>query len=521
MSLLYRALWECDASNADAVIAHCHAAFSLWASTTPPDRERKYVTRDDFDIPHALEERCIDTDSSGQVWRTQARFRVVDERLYVVVENHSEGDDVTSHISVGRPRVVSDLLRISKEPTLGDLPVFTETTVAIGVADIPTLIALLNAPNRALPAIVFTEPPVDDPEVHNWNRMAKRVAVRTTGVASVFTLDRDATAAFRHELGDLATWGGAIRTYAPVPLDQASSHRYIPRRSILVQHRKNIEDRLVFAVAQQSARRRVLVPLAGPDWEAVPRAEATATIEELRVTLQELRKDYARIRQNADELEQQYEELFVEHDDVQKDLTSKVTFIERLREAFASIGREDLFWENTQPSDSVDMPQNMDSVSDAILAAQLYLGDLLAVPESCGCELDKLDTAQKSAAWGNTTWRYFIALASYVRDRREGFPRDFFTWCKEGRPNAISVQNVALNESDTVRKNASLRAQRTFEVSRKVEPSGRIFMASHLKIGEGGNLSPRLYFHDDTSGPTGIVHVGFVGPHYRVANTKS
>lgn len=47
-------------------------------------------------------------------------------------------------------------------------------------------------------------------------------------------------------------------------------------------------------------------------------------------------------------------------------------------------------------------------------------------------------------------------------------------------------------------------------------------MLSHLKIAEGGgDLAPRIYFYDDTGGPTGKVHVGFVGPHYLMPNTKS
>jgi hypothetical protein len=44
-------------------------------------------------------------------------------------------------------------------------------------------------------------------------------------------------------------------------------------------------------------------------------------------------------------------------------------------------------------------------------------------------------------------------------------------------------------------------------------------MPAHLKIAEGGGmLAPRLYFHDDTRGPTGKVHVGYIGPHEHMPN---
>ncbi|WP_255491855.1 MULTISPECIES: hypothetical protein [unclassified Actinotalea] len=47
-------------------------------------------------------------------------------------------------------------------------------------------------------------------------------------------------------------------------------------------------------------------------------------------------------------------------------------------------------------------------------------------------------------------------------------------------------------------------------------------MESHLKISEGGgDIAPRVYFYDDTAGAIRKVHVGFVGPHYLVPNTRS
>lgn len=47
-------------------------------------------------------------------------------------------------------------------------------------------------------------------------------------------------------------------------------------------------------------------------------------------------------------------------------------------------------------------------------------------------------------------------------------------------------------------------------------------MLAHLKISEGGgSLAPRVYFHDDTGGATGKMHIGLVGPHYLVPNKST
>lgn len=79
-----------------------------------------------------------------------------------------------------------------------------------------------------------------------------------------------------------------------------------------------------------------------------------------------------------------------------------------------------------------------------------------------------------------------------------------------------------MSESETVQNNARLASKRVFKVAEAVNGSGELYMGAHLKISEGGgNLAPRVYFHDDTAGATGKVHIGFVGPHYLAPNTKS
>lgn len=79
-----------------------------------------------------------------------------------------------------------------------------------------------------------------------------------------------------------------------------------------------------------------------------------------------------------------------------------------------------------------------------------------------------------------------------------------------------------MTESDTVQTSKTLSRARHLPVSMDVDASGKITMWSHLKIAEGGgDLAPRVYFYDDTNGTTKKAHVGFVGPHHLMPNTKS
>jgi hypothetical protein len=77
-----------------------------------------------------------------------------------------------------------------------------------------------------------------------------------------------------------------------------------------------------------------------------------------------------------------------------------------------------------------------------------------------------------------------------------------------------------MSESDTVR-NAYLDTRR-FKIDPRVRGEDRIVMEAHCKISEGGGQQiPRLYFHDDTKGATGKVHIGFFGPHKYVPNAST
>ena len=79
-----------------------------------------------------------------------------------------------------------------------------------------------------------------------------------------------------------------------------------------------------------------------------------------------------------------------------------------------------------------------------------------------------------------------------------------------------------MKESDGVHNDRRLSEKRMLPVDPIVSASGKVFMEAHIKIAEGGGpLAPRIYFLDDTSGSTGKIHVGFIGPHEHMPNKST
>lgn len=101
----------------------------------------------------------------------------------------------------------------------------------------------------------------------------------------------------------------------------------------------------------------------------------------------------------------------------------------------------------------------------------------------------------------------------------------FWVWCEtSGHADkwSASPKKLSMTESSNVLNDPALRSARMLPVDPAVDPSGRIEMFAHLKIAEGGGGNiPRIYFYDDTKGATGMIHIGFFGPHRYMPNSKT
>jgi hypothetical protein len=115
------------------------------------------------------------------------------------------------------------------------------------------------------------------------------------------------------------------------------------------------------------------------------------------------------------------------------------------------------------------------------------------------------------------------ALDAYVAARHAGTwdGGGFRSYCEDSRHGGriYSATQVAALESDTVRQDPRMAQQRRFRVPKTVAESGYAEFWAHIKIGNSGQVAPRLHYLDDTNGPTGAVIVGYLGHHLK--NTKS
>ena len=168
-------------------------------------------------------------------------------------------------------------------------------------------------------------------------------------------------------------------------------------------------------------------------------------------------------------------------------------------------------------------PETVESFAELIAAAREHL-EQIELPESAERELEALDAAQEVKVWAQDAWDGLRALDEYARNAAE-FPGGFWEWCEHGEAEhrwPATQKKLAMKESRTVMEASALRRKREFDVSQEVKDTGRMPMFAHLKIvGQGGENIPRIYFHDDAKGATGKVHIGFIGPHRLVPNTRT
>ena len=186
-----------------------------------------------------------------------------------------------------------------------------------------------------------------------------------------------------------------------------------------------------------------------------------------------------------------------------------------------------LRWQIEHPAgdgDTVELslPEAAATLTEAAELCRRHLSQVVLHEDACH-DLSELDSAPEGTAWASTSWRGLRALQAYALEAAE-FNGGFWQWCERSdHPDTwpATPKKLSMTESETVVKNARLRAARMLPVATTVDPTGSIEMLAHLKIAEGGGSNiPRIYFHDDTANG-GKVHVGFFGPHRYMENSKT
>jgi hypothetical protein len=530
MTLLYRAIWQDDRH---ALIDQGKQAFAGWlkekhVDVAPPDEGAAEGTGENGpvellvrralagDVEAVQFELAEERPRFGERWTT--RLTAIDggegERwLWVDLERVADAESVRPPLAA--PRLVRALLANGVDARVDQVRISAtpQRLDPVGLA------GLIRNRQRTLPLVVFSEDPAGyTPTL----RRADEAAARLAGAVQVVLLRAPDTEAFNELIGEgLGVWGGAARVYLPNAGTgglRPDRHRYVRLEQMAgepVRATKILSTMLAPTITARRppavydrVRRELRLGRSRSDAELLALAEAE--IDRLTEERNSLKNE---LRDREDELL-----------DTQADLDEAVVEASRLQNqlqvmlaAQAGAGTT-----GEASTDAVgELACEAGSISEALELARERLTGVV-IPPGVERDVDDLDSHINAPAWGQLTWRGLRALHRYAEARYDG---NFKQWCEQSGDPWVwpaSQKKLALRESETVESNARFAEQRRFPVDPRVDPSGTIVMWAHLKIAEGGGpMAPRVYFHDDTRGETGKVHVGFVGPHRYTENTRT
>lgn len=525
MTLLYRGIWRDERED---LLVSITEQFRTWLPTKEIDVElpdegdadgtypkgefEVIVRRADADGTAATQiELSEERPGSGERWTT---------RLVGIVAPHGEQwvwvdlERVAEHSSErpqwAAPRLVRDLIDSGTDVRVDQV----RLTTAAHRIEATGLGGLIRNEERSIPLVVFSE---DLTRGLPWTtKRADHVARALAGAVQVMLLPQREVDAFKEVHKELAVWGGGARVYLPNVGPgglRPERHRYISK----IQMGDN----------QAAPARIIAAMLAGIISARRPPPAYHSVRKELRFgrgrseaeLLAYADSEIARLTRERDELKDQVERTQEELFDTQGDLEEAVRDAARVKDEFRKslVARDD-----SSADDSVErLAVQPVSIADALEKARSLLTGVV-LPHGVEHDIEELDSHWCRSSWSSLIWSGLRALHTYTE---ADFNGDFWMWCQtSGHLWAwpASDKKLAMTESETVQNNGRLQEQRRLPVSTDVDRTGKVLMYAHLKIAEGGgDLAPRVYFYDDTRGDTGKIHVGFVGPHHYMENTKS
>jgi hypothetical protein len=404
----------------------------------------------------------------------------------------------------------------------------TAEPMLIGWERSDELIDVLCDPDRRLPAVVASAHPSFSFE--EWKKVIGHVMWHLPGLASIYILDPLGTRLFAESIGRThAVWGGAVRTYMPDvdPAVVADSLRHRVLSAARIEADPGRATRITSMLPRRLAAELPLpTALAGVNRTLLTRAHGTPDTgdrEGLRsqVTLLASERDIA--LNLAEEQEQRANALFAQRESALAELTELEQRLLHLdgqvrspRRHLVIAGRPDVaFLPSEDPSAPPATFAELLEWLESDLSRVEFTGDME--------EPLSLDQSPESSTWVRSSWEILRAMQAYADAKSAGeFSGDFKMWCESPPSGVYAVPGgkVARDESATVRNNPKLRRKREFRVAREIDPSCRLFMGGHVRIGASGagQISPRLYFHDAVSS-NGKIYIGYLGRH--LTNTRS
>ncbi|MGW4321108.1 hypothetical protein ACWEMW_18220 [Streptomyces sp. NPDC004684] len=444
-------------------------------------------------------------------------------RTWIQVDIEHQPAPGQHHIRANTPGIAKLLLgALPAQDGLADVgtvPKFIEPD------DVHEVIEELCEQDRRLPIIVASVPYGQDAET--WTEKIVEPAFRhLTGLAVMYVLSTDAQPAFNAALEHHPVFGGGIRTYLPGvdPAWQPDAQRHpVMSRTTIETNPKRAAAILATLPQRLAVRHPLPEPLDTlPVQRTRPRRAADgSSLEGLR---RELRTAEGLLRDAEQQEESRVEEIrefrrqlkkaedrdfeqIVENDQLYGDLQDAHRTVRYLQKQLEEAGLHALA--HMPPPEPAYRPATFTEILDRISEFKhlRFTGNVKRTKE--------LD-AQCIGNWVTVAWDALHALNDYAAASAAGTAGgDFRHWCDnlpDDCENPFPSGKVKMKESETVGNNTDWRRQRTFPVPKSVDLDGKLFMQAHLRIGGGNTVSPRLYFYDDGPG-TGLVYVGYLGPH--------
>jgi len=224
--------------------------------------------------------------------------------------------------------------------------------------------------------------------------------------------------------------------------------------------------------------------------------------------------------QELERLRKQYEQLeldYIELEEHERKAQDRIRWLEsRLAEHADPVY-------GVQTDADPDDCREAESLMDVVQRARKQLRHI-DLPDTLDTEVSKLDVMypRQRRRWTGRTWDALRALDAYAAARAEArFTGGFYDWCARPLPGApvITPTMVSMKESDSVSGNPKYQRRRVFRVPEEIDPSGRVYMPSHIKLQQVGSPAPRMHFLDDAGGATGKIWIGYLGDH--LPNTRT
>ena len=129
-----------------------------------------------------------------------------------------------------------------------------------------------------------------------------------------------------------------------------------------------------------------------------------------------------------------------------------------------------------------------------------------------------LDALDDLGVFSRTTWECLLALSDYLRVKGNGFFGAFEEYVHNTPADCRTIGPKKHARGETAATMQRYGSERIFPVPETVDPSGKVTMPAHFRLGRAGMSSPRMHyldaFHID-----GRVYVGYIGPH--LTNTQT